>query len=224
MKKSIYSEYGKGELQCSPELSNIANYLLLGSSYINDVSLFHGKAGAMLALYSFSEKYHKPIFHEYADDLMQDIYKMVHDNLPIGIEQGLAGIGYAFTLLSNSDIIECDLNDVLYTIDHTIMCHDCRRMTDYTVKTGLFGVWLYICERMKSRQPITTFDNVYVNELNMVLKGQNGILKYNPAWLLNELKTPKYDSSEYLNKELGIDNGCAYFLIKDSFYEVFCHQ
>lgn len=149
MRKSIYSEYGKGELHCSPELSNIANYLLLGSSYINDVSLFHGKAGAMLALYSFSEKYHKPIFHEYADDLMQDIYKMVHDNLPIGIEQGLAGIGYAFTLLSNSDIIECDLNDVLYTIDHTIMCHDCRRMTDYTVKTGLFGVWLYICERMR---------------------------------------------------------------------------
>ena len=211
------------DYQCSTMLSNIANYLLLGSSYINDVSLFHGKTGVMLALYASSKKYNKPVFHEYADDLMQEIYKMVYDNLSIGIEHGLAGIGYAFTLLSNCDIIECDLNDVLYTIDNTIMCYDSRRMTDYTVKTGLLGIWIYLCERMKSKQPITSFDNMYIHELQFVVKEKKRNFPYNSTWLLHELKTPEFDLSEYHKKSLGIDNGCANFLLRDSFYEVFSH-
>ncbi len=223
MRESVYSPYGTNERQCSPALNNVANYLLLRSSYIGDVSLFHGKSGIMLALYAYSKKYNKPIFHEYAEDLMQEIYKMIHDNLPIGLEQGLSGIGYAFTLLSNAEIIECDLNDVLYTIDHTIMCRDPRRMTDMTVKTGMLGVWMYICERMRSRQPLTTFDNAYINDLKAILEKQKVSLTYNAAWLLDELKTPEYDISEYLDKNLGLDNGCSNFLIKDSFNEIFCH-
>ena len=223
MKEPVYNQCRAYEHQSLPELNAVANYLLLKSSYINDVSLFHGKSGIMLALHAYSKKHNKPIFQEYAEDLMQEIYKMIHDNLPIGLEQGLSGIGYAFTLLSNAEIIECDLNDVLYTIDHTIMCRDPRRMTDMTMKTGMFGVWVYICERMRSRQPLTTFDNAYINDLKAILENQKVSLTYNAAWLLDELKTPEYDISEYLDKNLGLDNGCSNFLIKDSFNEIFCH-
>ena len=185
------------------ELDNIANYLLLENCYIIDASLFHGKAGVMLSLYAYSKKYNIPVFRDFSDDLLQELYGMINKGLSFGVEKGLAGIGLAITLLSNANLICCNLNDALCDIDEAIMSNDPRRMKDMSLRTGAFGLWVYI-------------------HATLMANGVN--LNYNPSWLLNELKKPDFDCKEYIDKKQGIDGGSAYFIIKDAYDSVFYHQ
>lgn len=53
----------------------IANYLMLKSISIRNISLYHGKTGILLALYLFSHQEEKENIKEYAWDLLQDIHK-----------------------------------------------------------------------------------------------------------------------------------------------------
>lgn len=206
------------------DLTNIVNYLLLENCYVIDASLFHGKAGVMLSLYAYSKKYDVPLIRDFSEDLLQELYGMINKGLPYGIEKGLAGIGLAVTLLSNADLICCNLNDTLCDIDETIMSNDPRRMKDMSLRTGALGLWVYINERIKSDSPLQSIDKRFIHELHATLV-ENGVnLNYNSSWFLDELKMPDFDCKEYIDKKQGIDSGSAYFIIKDAYDSVFYHQ
>lgn len=202
----------------------IVNYLILGNCHTFDPSLFHGKAGIMLSLYAYSKKHNIPLLREFADDLLQELYGMINKGLPVGIEKGLAGIGLAVTLLSNNKLICCNLNDVLCDIDEFIMDYDPRRMKDMSLRTGALGLWMYIHERLKSDCPLQSIDGRYIYELQTTLNVSGVDLSYNQSWLLDELKKPDFDGTEYIEKNQGIDGGSAYFIIKDAYDTVFYHQ
>ncbi len=48
------------------EMTRIADYLILHSPYLNDLSLFHGKMGIVLALYMYSYRYEDELVGEFA--------------------------------------------------------------------------------------------------------------------------------------------------------------
>lgn len=206
------------------ELDNIVDYLLLENCYVIDASLFHGKAGVMLSLYAYSKKYAMPVFREFSDDMLQELYGMINKGLPFGVEKGLSGIGLAVTLLSNANLICCDLNDALCDIDESIMSNDPRRMKDMSFRTGAFGLWVYINERMKSDSSLQSIDERFIHELHTTLVDNGVNLNYKPSWLLDELKKPDFDCKEYLEKKRGIDGGSAYFIIKDAYDTVFYNK
>lgn len=205
------------------KLKQIINYLLRESCRPMDASLFHGKAGVMLSLYAYSKKYNIQLLRDFSDDLLNELYDMIQRGLPMGIEKGLAGIGLAITLLSNSRLICCNLNDTLCDIDELIMSYDPRRMSDMSLRGGALGVWIYIHERMKSDTPLISIDGIFINELTTTLKNNKVNLEYNPSWLLDELKEPEFNDTEYVGKQLGMDEGCSYFIIKDS-YDSVCYS
>lgn len=95
----------------------IANYLMLKSIELQDISLYHGKMGIVLALSLYAHQEGKKNLNDFAWDLLQDVYKGVNETLPIGLEYGLSGIGYGITLLKKHGIVDCILNEVLYDID-----------------------------------------------------------------------------------------------------------
>lgn len=195
------------------ELRKIADYLLLKSSYIQDIGLFHGKMGIVVSLYAYASKYSEPLLEDFAWDLLQQIYEGVHTDTPFGLEYGLAGIGYGTTLLSKLGLVECDLNSILVDVDAKIMERDPRRMQDYSMRTGVGGVLLYLSLRKECVGPLLTFDSQYLAELGSTAVGK---VTLDPAVsLLDLLKEPPFAVDGYLEKPIGIDGGSAYYILKD---------
>lgn len=196
------------------KLRKIADYLLLRSSYMQDIGFFHGKMGVTVALYMYSSKYDDKLMGEYAWDLFQQVYDCVHTDMSMGIENGLAGIGYGTTLLCKHGLVECDLNEVLTDVDAKIMERDPRRMSDKSFRTGLEGLLQYILLRQSTGEPLLTFDSQYLTELNSVLARTKQI-NTQPCNITGKLMNPQFAIDAYTEKALGIDAGCAYYILSD---------
>lgn len=194
-------------------LRKIADYLLLKSSYIQDIGLFHGKMGIVVALYMYANLYDDKILEDYAWDLFQQVYDGVHNDMPIGLEYGLTGIGYGTTLLQKYGYVDCDLNVTLGEVDTKIMERDPRRMTDFSVRTGAGGIQLYLALRQDTSGPILTFDCQYLAELQSAITNRG---KFIPAAnIIDILNEPSFSVSDYIDRPIGIDGGSAYYILKD---------
>ena len=118
------------------DIDKIADYLLLRSADMQDVGFFHGKTGVVAALYLYADAGGDDVLRDFAWELFQQVYDGVHTEMPLGLERGLAGIGYATAWLCRRGLLEGSLNDTLADIDAKIMEHDPRRLTDMSVRTG----------------------------------------------------------------------------------------
>lgn len=197
------------------ELIQIANYILLHGRYQRNIGLFHGKAGIMLTMFLFSQKTGISVYHDFAEDLFDDVQNQLYDNMPIGMENGLAGIAYAMSYLANNNILAFDQNEILSDIDNKIMSVDPRRITDLSFNTGALGIWIYINERMKCKEVLTSIDGQYIGELKDILKEgySSNTSEFN---LLERLQKPTFSIHEYEKQKLDIDEGVAYYLQKYS--------
>ena len=197
------------------EQPRIANYLILHGRYLRNVGLFHGKAGLMLAMFLYSQKTNITVFRDFAEDLFDDVQKHLYDNMPIGMENGLAGIAWSMSYLANNNILAFDQNEILSDIDNKIMSVDPRRITDLSFNTGALGIWIYINERMKCKEVLTSIDGQYIGELKDILKEgySSNTSEFN---LLERLQKPTFSIHEYEKQKLDIDEGVAYYLLKYS--------
>lgn len=196
------------------QLRKIADYLLLHSSYMHDIGLFHGKMGVAVTLYMYAEKYHDELISEYAWELFQQIYDGVHSNIPIGLEYGLSGIGYGTTLIYKHGLVGCDLNSILAEVDSKIMEYDPRRMKDLSVRSGIGGLMLYIALRQSTGEALETFDAQYLTELYATAAGITACS--NETDIMSLLNAPPFSIEEYTEKPLGIDGGSAYYILKNA--------
>ena len=197
------------------ELKQIANYILLHGRYQRNIGLFHGKAGIMLTMFLFSQKTGISVYHDFAEDLFDDVQNQLYDNMPIGMENGLAGIAYAMSYLANKNILSFDQNEILSDIDQKIMSIDPRRISDLDFQTGALGVCFYIEERLKSKEGLMSMDTQYIGELKDILKEgySSNTSEFN---LLERLQKPTFSIHEYEKQKLDIDEGVAYYLLKYS--------
>lgn len=188
----------------------IADYLLLHAPRIHDIGLFHGKMGITIALYLYSIKCSDEQMGEFAWELFQEVYEGIHCDMPVGLENGLAGIGYGTALLNRLGMLDGDLNNVLLEIDRKIMERDPRRMTDRSVRNGTAGIRLYLSLR-KSLGELLSFDNNYLKEIQDTCRLQPAEL---PLDILSILHEPEFGPCEYIDRPLGIDGGIAFHLVK----------
>lgn len=196
------------------KLRKIADYQLLRSPYMKDIGLFHGKMGVVVALYLYAAKYRDELISEYAWDLLQQIYDGIYSNMPVGLEYGLAGIGYGTTILYKRGLVDCDLNSILADVDSKIMEYDPRRMKNLSTRTGVGGLMRYIALRQSTGEPLRTFDSQYLSELYAT--AEPVILTCKGTDMLNILNAPSFSIDEYTEKPLGIDGGSAYYILKDT--------
>ena len=178
------------------EMDKIADYLLLRSSYMQELGLFHGKMGVVVALYLYADAYGDEVMREYAWELFQQVYDGVHTDMPVGLERGL---------------VECSLNDILEDIDRKIMERDPRRLTDMSVRSGVRGLMLYLDLR-QSVEAVATFDSQYMMELQDTVARNN--LPCQALDVMDVLNEPTFPETEYIERPLGIDGGCAYYILK----------
>lgn len=194
------------------DLQKIADYLLLKSPFIQDIGLFHGKMGIVLSLFLYADKYQDDLLKEYAWELYQQVHETIHANMPIGLEYGLAGIGYATTLMCKTGLADCNLNEVLAEVDSRIMEHDPRRIEDMSVRTGAAGLMSYIKLRETTGLPLTSFDTCFLTELKHTMFVQ-GSEPLSPD-IMDILNTPSFPIEDYIEKPCGIDEGSSYYILK----------
>lgn len=195
------------------ELRRIADYLILKSLFVRDVGLFQGKMGIVVALYAYANRHGDKLLEEYAWDLLQQIYDGVHTDMPVGLEHGLAGIGYGTTLLQKYGFVDCDLNAILADIDAKIMERDPRHMADCSVRTGAGGLLLYLAFRQETGGSLATFDRQYLTELQSAMS--NAPVSKPSMNILDILSKPSFAAGDYIEKPVGIDGGSAYYIIKN---------
>lgn len=195
------------------DLRKIVDYQILYSPYMRDIGLFHGKMGVVVALYMYAKKYKDELISEYAWDLFQQIYEGVYSNMPIGLEYGLAGIGYGTTILYKHGLVDCDLNSILVDVDSKIMEHDPRRMKDLSIRTGVGGLIQYIALRKNTGEPFEIFDAQYLSELYAAATPVVSV--YQDTNVMSYLNVPSFSIGDYIDKQLGIDGGSAYYILND---------
>ena len=196
------------------QLNKIADYLLLNSLHLPDIGLFHGKMGIVVALYAYANRYQDELLEEYAWDLFQQVYEGVHTDMAIGLENGLAGIGYGTTMLCAKGWVDCNLNEILADLDAKIMERNLHRMKDYSIRTGIGGIKIYLDLRKKIGGSLLTFDQQYQLSLEEVIA--NSSLKMLSKNIIDIIYPPSFDIGDYIEKPIGIDMGSAYYIIKDT--------
>lgn len=207
------------------KLDGIVNYLILNYGQINDVSLYHGKTGVILALMMYAKSTDCTPVKDFADECFLEIYDGIHDGMPIGIEYGLAGIGYGVTLMKKAGLIDCDLNDVLFNIDYKIMETDPRRCKNLSFRKGLAGVMSYINLRMAVEGQVLSFDSMYLNELAMRMSSVGESIHTEVSkTMIDDIDAPSWKDNDYISKLTSIHNGSAYYLIKSVYDKVLSNK
>lgn len=198
------------------EVQRLTNHLILNGSFVDDIGLFYGKMGIAFFLYHYGRYTKEPMYGLLGENLIEDVYENIHENIPATMDKGLCGIAWGICSLLENHFLEGDVNEILADIDTKIMERDPVRITDLSFNTGIGGIWSYAQTRIsfakKTHTPLP-FDQRYRNELeNSVRMARLPLRVCSPldvirvveiASVINLLKVP-----------LGLDNGCSGVALK----------
>ncbi len=196
----------------TPTIQSLLNHLLFQSGTVQDLGLFHGKTGIAMALYLYARQTADTLVEDCAWELLSSVYDGIHSDMPLGLERGLAGIGYGVTLLCREGILEGDLNSILSEVDAKIMERDPRRVTDFSVRTGVRGLQLYLDLRQQTQGTLESFDPQYLVELRQRIAGTD-TTPFRPLELMDILHKPSFPMEDYAGKPTGIDAGSGWYLL-----------
>lgn len=199
--------------------TGLVNYLALQAVQVSGSGLFHGRMGIILSLYCHGVVHDNQSLCDYASDILQNTDDDYFDG-DLSIENGLSGLGLGFTLLYKAGMFKDNLNDILYEIDKKIMSVDPRRMEDYSFRKGALGVLFYIRTRLSVNQECVSIQKDYIQELEANIK-RISCEAVRQELFVESLRQPSWKMEDYLEKDAGIDNGSAYYLIINSYDKVF---
>ena len=151
----------------SPEQTTI-HHLMLQSPFIKDIGLLHGKMGIALFFYHYAKHTDNIVYSDYADDLLDDVWKNLHNRLPDTFESGSTGIVWGIEYLIQNNFVQGNSNDICEDVDARIMQTDLRRMTPEFIEKELEGFLHYVLIRTLGtikQQSNPPFDKMYRNDL-----------------------------------------------------------
>ena len=146
----------------------IIHQLLLCADVGKDTGLYHGKMGLVLFFAHYFNFTKNSIYEDTAEELMEELMNEIHVELPMGFASGLSGIGWGLEYLIQNGLVEGDSLEVCEDIDKKIMETDPRRITDYSLETGLEGLLHYVLAHIKGvsvQHSTLPFDAVYLRDL-----------------------------------------------------------
>lgn len=138
------------------------------SSLLSDIGLYRGKTGLAIFFMHYYKLTNEVIYEDVAGELIDEIAEELHNKLPISFESGLSGIGWGMDYLIQKGFVEGDSKEVCERIDRKIMETDPRRITDYSLNTGIGGILIYVlnhCKIVIEQHNEMPFDDCYLNDL-----------------------------------------------------------
>lgn len=84
------------------------------------IGLFSGKMGICIYFYHQARLTQNRKYEKFAEKLLDSIYRQVHTEMPIDIENGLAGICYGINYLIEENFVKGNVNSILKELDDRI--------------------------------------------------------------------------------------------------------
>lgn len=153
---------------CPKALKPVVDHWLWHGLYREDNGLWNGKLGLSLFFYLLSRHTGNRWHAEFADELLDWVCNHLSNRMPIQFADGLCGTGWSIEWLRAEGFIEGDTDEILEEVDRTVMEQDLRRITDTSLKSGLWGIAAYVRCRLDSPRKIEKpqpFDAEYISEL-----------------------------------------------------------
>jgi hypothetical protein len=191
-------------------MHRIVNNLVLHSSFFKEVGLFHGRIGISIVLYHYARYIKDPLYEEFGGILLDDVLESIPNDINIGLENGISGIGWAVCHLLNNNFVEGDAIEVLRLIDERILEYEPLRMNDYSLENGLEGIAVYMLERNKlisSKQDIR-YPKSYLYNIEKQLMKWIWNKNYTVRSFINKQSMARI-SLETFSYDLGLHNGYA---------------
>ena len=129
-------------------LDRLIPHLILNYHFAPNAGLLNGKMGGVVFFGQYAQYTGKNYFREYAEELLDEVFDMVHENVPIDFVNGLCGIGWGVEYLLRHSLMEGDADEVLEDIDKKIVERDPLYVEDLSLYTGLWGILMYVTARL----------------------------------------------------------------------------
>lgn len=179
-------------------LNRISNHLIINTLLLKNIGLYHGKMGIAIFFYHYSRYSNNSLFSDFANLLIDNIIEEIHNKMYYDLEDGLCGIGWGIEYLISNGFIEGDSSEILFDIDQMIMERDILRVTDFSIMTGLGGIFTYYSYRVQNQGACEKQNQIFDKSYNKVL------VKVYEAYLYNE-NCNKYKSSSVVNNCFSFD-------------------
>ncbi len=158
------------EITARFELQQIANHLIINSSFLTDLSLYHGKMGIVLFFYSYARYTGNTVYEEFAGELLDEIFEEIHDRIGVDFENGLSGIGWGILYLLQNEYIDGNPDDILEDIDCKIMEVNLLKVRDCSLERGVAGLSAYVSYRFSLQEKVSSFDTDFISDWYKVTK------------------------------------------------------
>ena len=66
-------------------------YLIINSSFVADLGLFHGRMGIVLFFAHYGRAVQDKCYEDFAGDLLDEIYEEIHWDMPVNLEIAFEG-------------------------------------------------------------------------------------------------------------------------------------
>lgn len=233
----IHTKKSKSTVEFDTE-QKIIHHLVMESNLYPETGLFSGKTGIAIFFSHYGRHKQAELYQEIAEELIQDATNAIDHSLSIGIGAGISGIGWGIEYLLQNGFMTGNSLLLCQKIDEKIMEQAPRRITDYSLETGLEGLLHYIIIHLKGcmlQGDGLPFDETYLNDLYGALQERSTKEETTPqtkeliqAYMLfyqdrtipgyHPAITPFIESAELKNTEiytypLGIQKGLAGFLL-----------
>lgn len=166
--------------------------LIIGSTnQTNSIGLLSGQMGSVIVIAEYSKKYNLPYLEVVSDALFSNVISVVSKIHDFSFSTGMAGVCWGIEYLLQSDILPGTGDEICGSIDSFIMNFDIKRMNDFSLSTGLLGLWLYVKARIQGNTRVGLsfpFDSEYLENWEHVLRSNKNHFPNNDyMWLINKL-------------------------------------
>jgi len=181
--------------------------ILLRSISLKELGLYQGKMGIAVFFSLYSVIKRNVIYNDIAQELIGDIVTKIHKEMPLNLESGICGIGWALEYLIQHSFVEGDSREVCEELDIFIMKEDIRRMNDLTLKGGLGGILGYVLSHIEgvySQHKIYPFDDLFLENLFCFSQSKFPDIRCPQTRHLVERYTYFYKTKEIQNNPLSV--------------------
>lgn len=128
-------------------LRNIANYIVLNNSLLQEIGLLNGKLGVVIFLFHYAEYSKIDVYAQLAEIMLDNILENINSSCSINLYDGLSGIGWGIEYLYQRNFIDGDMSEVLEVIDKKIIEVDLNTIS-LNFNDGLGGILSYVLARL----------------------------------------------------------------------------
>lgn len=209
---------------------SIINYLVLHSmDSPNEVGLFRGQMGYVIALSKYARQHNIPQLETIADFICDNVFSRAGALRDISFATGLSGICWGIEYLVQEGILDGNAEASCSDVDAEIMKTDVSRVSNFSLESGLGGLWLYVRARLQGNHIANLkapFDNEYLEKWIWIIDSNPAAFPPDSKQMLTDclngsMKPVKIsvgpfieDFSDIPTGNLSLVNGIAGYMLK----------